>query len=840
MDLRPVLAEYFQKTDVVFWYDKEGEYNIEINTLLPEGVTLLRLDNNHFGIKYRIYNSAAGSRFLIYSCNEKPLPENDPLLGLLLTGREFLPDKLSLLMNELGLPDHLRSLIAERMVFFDNKIRKEKFLNLIKGESINSDSVERILTHITTGSETPHLDTIILTLLEKAANGDKETFNNLNKFKLHNYLFRTLNETFGFISQDHNFEEFGIFLMKNEFERCILNRETVNGSSTGKNAGWKPGAKAFLNNWMHNKNHENSFRYFADLYEKLYATGSRIAAFDYQRFTDCIAPEEVEKFIILGIINSSAEQLIDSERVQQIINVRKYFFFYPDYENLYEAVKYYLKMKEQINSFRPGFETFEAGADYYVKHGYQTDLYYRKFYYHLKRGKNSGLLAKLKESAEDLYINNFNFLLEKAWTDALRKLKVWQSASLPMQKEFFNRFVKPTAAAGKRIFVVISDALRYEAGSELHDRIQRLNRFDARIDALVAQIPSYTQLGMASLLPDSNAEISNEGDSVLINGESTQGMANREKILRKFIQESKVFNAAEFRAFDNETGREAVKGCNVVYIYHNVIDKTGDDKASEPDAFDAVEQAFEDLEDLLRKITNFNGTNIIITSDHGFFYTERYPEETQFLNAEDFGEIKVLKRRAAFGINLKSGDEVHHFSAKNAGLKSEYDFIFPVGKKLFRISGAGTRFNHGGLSLQEVIIPVIIVNKKRVENISKVDVEFISRSTTLSSNRPVFELVQKSPISAKTLPRELSVGIYSSDGLLISDTVRVMFDSKSEDLRERTKKITLRMQSGIEKYNNKEVILKLSEISEKVSDEIPYHDFTLLMSIAITNDFDDF
>jgi hypothetical protein len=55
----------------------------------------------------------------------------------------------------------------------------------------------------------------------------------------------------------------------------------------------------------------------------------------------------------------------------------------------------------------------------------------------------------------------------------------------------------------QRICSTLSNA-GYEV--ELVGRILREDRYEAKIDSAISQLPSYTQLGMASLLPNSNIE----------------------------------------------------------------------------------------------------------------------------------------------------------------------------------------------------------------------------------------------------------------------------------------------------------------------------------------------
>ena len=67
--------------------------------------------------------------------------------------------------------------------------------------------------------------------------------------------------------------------------------------------------------------------------------------------------------------------------------------------------------------------------------------------------------------------------------------------------------MKPFLDANKKVAVIISDALRYECGEELWRKIRQENRYEARLSFMQSALPSYTQLGMASLLPNKEIAI---------------------------------------------------------------------------------------------------------------------------------------------------------------------------------------------------------------------------------------------------------------------------------------------------------------------------------------------
>lgn len=55
-------------------------------------------------------------------------------------------------------------------------------------------------------------------------------------------------------------------------------------------------------------------------------------------------------------------------------------------------------------------------------------------------------------------------------------------------------------------------------------------RYDAEIQLMLGSLPTYTQLGMASLLPNRDMRIAdNDTSAVIVDGQSSQGTENRRK-----------------------------------------------------------------------------------------------------------------------------------------------------------------------------------------------------------------------------------------------------------------------------------------------------------------------
>ena len=64
------LTELFEKNNIIFWYDDEGKFKEEFDSLQID-VNKLLIDNNQFNIKYQILSSSFFQYLLIFSLISK-------------------------------------------------------------------------------------------------------------------------------------------------------------------------------------------------------------------------------------------------------------------------------------------------------------------------------------------------------------------------------------------------------------------------------------------------------------------------------------------------------------------------------------------------------------------------------------------------------------------------------------------------------------------------------------------------------------------------------------------------------------------------------------------------
>jgi hypothetical protein len=188
---------------------------------------------------------------------------------------------------------------------------------------------------------------------------------------------------------------------------------------------------------------------------------------------------------------------------------------------------------------------------------------------------------------------------------------------------------------------------------------------------------------------------------------------------------------------------------------------------------------------------------------------------------------------------LEETQGMHSFNASQLGLSGDMEAIIPKSVGRLRLKGAGSRYVHGGAALQEVVIPVVKINKKRQSDTSVVGVEILSgSSSTITSGQLAVTLYQRDAVTDKMRPRTLRAGIYTDEGELISNTHELPFDSTSENPRDREHVVRFILTGRAEKANGKEVALKLEERLSGTAHYTEYASRRYIMRRSFTSDFD--
>ena len=143
----------------------------------------------------------------------------------------------------------------------------------------------------------------------------------------------------------------------------------------------------------------------------------------------------------------------------------------------------------------------------YERELFRFDQLYRHFCASADEAEaqNWDVLKGLREEIENCYVHWYLVQASLAWGRFIDPgmLAKWELESVPSQHGFFGKHIQRRLdeAENRKAFVIISDAFRYEAAEELVRELNGKYRFEAELTSQLGVLPSYTRLGMASLLP---------------------------------------------------------------------------------------------------------------------------------------------------------------------------------------------------------------------------------------------------------------------------------------------------------------------------------------------------
>jgi uncharacterized protein (TIGR02687 family) len=823
------LSKLFTKHRIVFWYDTKKELCAEFESIALPDVEKIELNNNEFKIKYHILREKPSDKFLIYYEGPPPPDVSNWLLDVYLAHAEFKADQVSLWLSELGLGPEYWDVIQDHLEFYKAANRRLTLKGMLKAEDSPNKVRMKVLAVCAGFNAEARLDDILEVLLDELAYGRDEIILSIKRFNLDDFLWMNIERDYGYTSPEPGVQDFAIELFKSCYAMGLTERAALT-----------PEALVFLKRWKDSRKHYQAFEKLSDQYVGLLNIEEDLQKRSLDDLADLDFFRVIDQKILHELVKQLSNRTISAGDCAQIIWQRRTTHWYSEFKHIYEAVYFASQFIHELDRIDITIQSFSEGIDKYSQNWYRLDQMYRQFIFHGRASRQASPLETLNHQIENLYSNKFLLKINDAWQQMVDASQCWEADRSNSQQDFYDRYVAGYPRNQKKVVVVISDALRYEIGMELLELIKREDRYTAEIDAAVTTLPSYTQLGMASLLP--HEIITVQADSrVLVDGQSSQGLENRAKILdQAFPGNASALRAETLLAMTKEESRLLFKDNQVLYVYHNQIDAVGDKRDSENRVFEVVDETFKELIDILKKLANANFTNMIITADHGFIYQHRAIDESEYAGIDVSGDqITYRHRRFVLGKGLQTSPSIKIFHSSEVGLGGDVEIAIPKSINRLRLKGAGSRYVHGGASLQEVVIPIIKINKKRESDISKVEIEVIrSPSSVISTGQLAVAFYQVQPVSSKLQGRHLRAGIYAKDGNLISDTHDLIFDLTAENAREREVAVRFVLSRSADQYNEQEVLLRLEELVADTTHYREYKSVRYILRRSFTSDFD--
>lgn len=820
-----LVNEYPKKRHIIFWYDLQGNFkeiaeNLELSNAK---IIILKkeqnrkgevIDTNIFFTKYTLECADTESNYLIYSSYPRPNDRENFLIDIEKYSEFFEADKSAMIVEELKLDRTNYSIIQcvkEHLDFFGSKERREKLSKILeKPELISERELKLGILAVITGSKSSDILEILKSLLL-----NREKLSLIEKWIDDKFLYDEIKEKFAI--EIDNFDTLLRILLVVYFYRELQIKPHINLEKYYQ--GKSNDIYIFVSSLLQNKVTEEKIKDIFNVLGEEMGIFDRIKELNPEDLIQGTVFEIYDKIIIKYIAENLYSETQNYEKYQKFIKIRIDITLwqdkYLDYYNLLLVLTNILRFKE-ILVIRERENIKDVYEDYTNSY-YIIDKQYRKFFFYYDRVKNResfDILDELKDRVSYFYEKEYLDRLLPIWSEVLSL-----NTSLPYQRDFYKTCIENSDI---RVAVIISDALRYEVGEEISERLKKeATAKEITLKAMLTDLPSITSAGMTNLLPNIERE-NNPFDKVFsVAGINTSTTENRENILKAKNIDSSAIQFKNFRNMNRGEQEEYIKGKKVIYIYHDVIDSIGDDGKSEHQTFEACNMATDDIISLSKTLSSLGIVNIYITSDHGFLYERKEIEEYNKLELNrSKNDYKVIGKRFALS---KDYYEEKGCITLNLG---DYFGVFPEKNQRIKTNGNGLQFVHGGISPQEMIIPLIQyksgANSKKS---SKVRVRIKESVGKITSNLTKFSVYQLDGVNSrdKIIERDILVALYDGD-IRVSNEVKIRLNSPEENyqhdfrltLSGKHNKVTLKVmdiESG-DILDSKEYEVKIGIISE--------------------------
>ncbi len=822
----------FYKRRLVFWHDEEGEWKDQISEIsLSNAKLLVMTGTNHFEAKKLLTVDDRTSNYLVYIPFSYETQEDNWLLNLELYSEEFRADLISIWMNEMDLPStpDFVTLMKRYKKFFDKGERREAFAKLNHGISKPQQMLLTIMAVLCKLKDAKPEGIMQAVLAGGLSEEENRIYQNLESFGVKDLFWKLAKDTTGYGSKagEETFEETELSIKGLVIHLLLtataqtLPKEYLRGLErfiydyTSRQQGW---CYSFVSDWMAEEDKEALKEILQEVEEEL-ALRDRFLRVPLDDLLSTDLFPCIDECILTQIMTEISNDVVNVDMIHQVVEKRKPLTWASTVEWCYEGISQVANMQQFFLAHSGGFHTVEAPRVWkeYTDDYYRMDMYYRK--YHLAFAKSlmadndrlEDLFKQVTEIVERLYSHWFLGSLGENWAmacgDDLERFG--RILEVPQQVDFYDNYVRE---AGNRVFVIISDALRYEVAVSLAEELCLEPQSKVEIESVAGIFPTVTKFGMAALLPHKKLSISerSNGDLQILADERSTDAGNRDKVLKSANRNSVALQYSDIAPKKKAERQALVKGMEVVYIYHNKIDETS--HTSESSVFPACNDAIEEIKKIVKIIRNeFSGTRVYITADHGFLYTYSPLSEDSKVDRTTLGKEDVEVDRR-YLITRKGAKPDYLLPVKF--MDENYDAFAPKESVRIKKKGGGLQFVHGGISLQEMVVPVISYHYLRKEsktfqlNKAKYTVKPVELSL-LSGNHKVTNMIfslsfyQKEAVGDNLSAANYVLYFVDGAGNPISDRVKIIADKTSSNEKDRIFRVAFNLKS--QKYSNAEI-----------------------------------
>lgn len=414
--------------------------------------------------------------------------------------------------------------------------------------------------------------------------------------------------------------------------------------------------------------------------------------------------------------------------------------------------------ERELDEVKPDAQDLIA---FYTGRGYRLDQRYRYFEETLTEiDEESEDLDRLVEECREGYRKSVD-RLQRLFMTAVRK-SGWPVSDMTSAGNLFDDRVKPLLAdKDAKVAVLWIDALRYELAVALDESLSDQQKTD--LDTVCGAIPSITPVGMASLLPGGwELALKEKGGKLVphLGGKAIASAQDRVAVLAseygdRFLDMTldELVKKRMTNAFKDKFEQRGL----VLVRYHR-IDLDGEKYA--PDLFGSLKRHTDNLLKAVRRLADLGYTDIFVFTDHGFLV---FPERDHGNKASKPDGTWLLEKERVLAGSAAENPETIRFAAEDLGVAGDVEhFVFP---KTLATFTEGILYYHGGLSVQECVIPALHIRSRKTEETKpawELQLRYRGKSTgKVTTRRPMIEIAA---FSEDMFRQDITFNLIAIDG----------------------------------------------------------------------------
>jgi len=324
------------------------------------------------------------------------------------------------------------------------------------------------------------------------------------------------------------------------------------------------------------------------------------------------------------------------------------------------------------------------------------------------------------------------------------------------------------------VAVIFVDALRLELAHALADRLRRdMDAGDIALHTRIVTLPAITPVCMPALLPDGHArkiDYTDDWQVTIGNSGNLASKPEREAYLRAKYPRVQIYG--EISTLLELPADQMPALADLCITFHTALDKIGE--TAQELALTTFSEIIKQVERAIRKLREAEVQDIIVLTDHGFLLLDDVSEADK----SPVKDVPALKSGSRYlvGRGLGHTDQLRFPVPGSRDLEGWY----PRGIGCFRTPGK-YNYAHGGVSLQEIVIPCLIVTQQAAGGVVAVEM------STPAEIRGKLLKVKLRPVASKVFDRERRVKL----ALVKGDQPIVAFDQVIEPVGEAEVKVLL-------------------------------------------------